>query len=51
MTRNEALRLAGTMLVAAAAGWVAAAVWIFEHDSRPVGHPFDRYLDGTIAGR
>lgn len=48
MTRQEACRLAASLAIAAAAGWIVAACWIFEQRSRPHRpHVFD----GTIAGQ
>lgn len=49
MTRQEAARLAVTVIGAAAAGWALAAIWIFEQRSRPYQRPPHRLLDGTIA--
>lgn len=53
MSRNDLLRLIGALALSAAAGWVGAVLVAFERDSRPhrEPHPFDRFLDGTIARR
>lgn len=51
MTRGEVARLVVSLAAAAAAGAVLGWCWIFERDSRPHGHPFDRWFDGTVADR